>query len=71
MAVADVYDALISRRVYKSPFPHSTAVGIIAENRGTAFDPLLVDAFLDVQEDFRSIALENCDLEEERISLGR
>ncbi len=71
MAVADVYDALISRRVYKSPFPHSTAVEIMAENRGTAFDPLMIDAFLDVKEDFRAIALEYADLEDERIALSQ
>jgi putative two-component system response regulator len=71
MAVADVYDALVSRRVYKSPFPHSTAVDILAENRGTAFDPLMIDAFLEIKEEFRSVALEYADLEEERIALGQ
>ncbi len=71
MAIADVYDALVSRRAYKSPYPHSTAVEIMAENRGTAFDPIMIDAFLEVREDFRSIALENADLEEERVTLGQ
>ena len=46
MAVADVYDALISRRVYKEGMPHEKAVAIIEEGRGTHFDPDLVDAFL-------------------------
>ena len=55
-AVADVYDALISRRVYKPPFPHEQAVQIISEGRGKHFDPDMVDAFLQVAEDFRSIA---------------
>ncbi len=71
MAIADVYDALISRRVYKAPFPHSTAVEILAENRGTAFDPVMIDAFLQIAEEFRSIALEYCDLDEERVALGQ
>jgi putative two-component system response regulator len=56
MAVADVYDALISRRVYKEGMPHEKAVGIIAEGRGTHFDPDLVDAFLLIQDEFREIA---------------
>ena len=70
MAVADVYDALISKRVYKPPFPHSKAVGIIREGRGTHFDPDMVDAFLEIHEDFRRIALEFADFDEERASLG-
>ncbi|MFH1057591.1 MAG: HD domain-containing phosphohydrolase [Pseudomonadota bacterium] len=66
MALADVYDALISRRVYKRPFPHSKAVGVSLEGRGSHFDPLLIDAFTDIQEDFRRIALEFADFPEER-----
>lgn len=56
MAVADVYDALISRRVYKPPMDHEEAVGIIADGRGTHFDPVLVDAFLSIQGRFAEIA---------------
>lgn len=56
MAVADVYDALISRRVYKEAFPHEQAVAIVIEGRGMHFDPDLVDAFSAIQEQFRSIA---------------
>jgi putative two-component system response regulator len=56
MAVADVYDALISRRVYKPPFPHEQAIEIITEGRGRHFDPDLVDALLDIQDQFRRIA---------------
>ena len=56
MAVADVYDALISRRVYKEPMPHEQAVAIITEGRGRHFDPDMVDAFLAIQHDFRAIA---------------
>lgn len=69
MAVADVYDALISKRVYKAPFPHSRAVAIIREGRGSHFDPDIVDAFLDVAEEFRSIALKHADFDEEREAL--
>ncbi|MGM0645119.1 MAG: response regulator, partial [Thermodesulfobacteriota bacterium] len=47
MAVADVYDALISKRVYKAPIPHPKAVDIIAAESGAHFDPEVVTAFLD------------------------
>ncbi len=56
MAVADVYDALISRRVYKPPMSHERAVAIIAEGRGAHFDPDIVDAFLSIQHEFKKIA---------------
>ena len=56
MAVADVYDALISRRVYKPAMPHEKAVAIIREGRGKHFDPDMVDAFDAVIEEFRTIA---------------
>jgi putative two-component system response regulator len=46
MAVADVYDALISKRVYKPAMPHDQALQIIREGRGTQFDPDVVDVFL-------------------------
>ncbi|OEZ59838.1 two-component system response regulator [Duganella sp. HH105] len=56
MAVADVYDALISRRVYKDGMSHEAAVAIIAEGRGQHFDPDMVDAFMELQQDFIDIA---------------
>ena len=56
MAVADVYDALISRRIYKDPIPHEKAITIIQESAGSHFDPDMVQAFLAVQEEFRAIA---------------
>jgi putative two-component system response regulator len=56
MAVADVYDALISRRVYKPGMPHEQAVKIIREGRGSHFDPDICDAFLANAEQFREIA---------------
>jgi len=56
MAVADVYDALISRRVYKAGMPHEQAVTIIQEGSGSHFDPDVVDAFMAAAEMFRDIA---------------
>jgi putative two-component system response regulator len=56
MALADVYDALISRRVYKAAMPHEQAVSIMAQDPGCHFDPDLLDAFLRVQDQFRAIA---------------
>jgi putative two-component system response regulator len=65
MAVADVYDALISRRVYKPPFPREKAVGIIREGRGTHFDPDMVDAFLEIEAEFHRIAERFADSEDD------
>ncbi|CDG85829.1 response regulator [Janthinobacterium agaricidamnosum NBRC 102515 = DSM 9628] len=56
MALADVYDALISRRIYKDGLPHDEAAAIIAAGRGTHFDADLVDAFLQIQHEFVAIA---------------
>jgi putative two-component system response regulator len=56
MAVADVYDALISRRVYKEGMAHEKAVQIMIDGRGTHFDADMFDAFIDIQEEFRTIA---------------
>ncbi|MBR0567210.1 two-component system response regulator [Azoarcus sp. L1K30] len=61
MAVADVYDALISRRVYKPPFPHQKAVDIITTGRGLHFDPDITDAFLLLTDTFREIARQFAD----------
>jgi adenylate cyclase len=61
MALVDTYDALTSKRVYKSPLPHEKAVQIIIEAKGTQFDPAVVDAFLKVKEDFRRIGLRYAD----------
>lgn len=65
MAVADVYDALISRRVYKESMSHEQAVRIITEGRGTHFDPDIVDAFLKLKDEFRAIAARFFDSDEE------
>ncbi|MBF0471333.1 MAG: HD domain-containing protein [Gammaproteobacteria bacterium] len=56
MAVADVYDALISRRVYKEPFSHDKAMAIIRDGRGTHFDPLLIDILDECEAVFVAIA---------------
>lgn len=61
MAIVDVYDALISERPYKRPLSHEDAKAIIINERGTHFDPLLVDAFEHVSEVFRKIAQANSD----------
>jgi putative two-component system response regulator len=56
MAVADVYDALICRRVYKEGMPHEKAVGIIRESSGSHFDPDVVECFLEIADEFQVIA---------------
>ena len=56
MAVADVYDALISRRIYKQPMPHEQAVEIIEQASGRHFDPAVVEAFMHCQDNFCTIA---------------
>lgn len=61
MAVADVYDALISKRVYKPAFSHQKAREIIVEGAGTHFDPLVVDAFIAIETQFEHIAATHTD----------
>jgi putative two-component system response regulator len=56
MAVADVYDALISRRVYKAAFPHQTAVDMMVKERGQHFDPEVMDAMLRQIDQFQEVA---------------
>ncbi|MCZ2720710.1 HD domain-containing protein [Marinomonas sp. 15G1-11] len=56
MAVADVYDALISKRVYKPAFTHDKAISIIEEGSGKHFDPEIVKVFLRIQNEFDQIA---------------
>lgn len=65
MAVADVYDALISKRVYKEPVSHEKGVAIMREGRGTHFDPDIFDAFLEIQDTFLEVALRYADAEDE------
>ena len=63
MAVGDVYDALISRRPYKQPMPHEKAVQLIIDGRGTHFDPDIVDAFVELQDEFFAIGERYADSE--------
>ena len=65
MALADVFDALISRRPYKEPFPVEVAGRMIIEGRGTHFDPDVVDAFQARQADFSAVASRYADTEAE------
>ena len=55
MAIADVYDALSSKRVYKEAFHHKRCMEILIEGRGSQFDSDLIDAFIEIQEDFALI----------------
>ena len=59
VALADVYDALRQKRVYKDGFSHDTAVEIIKKERGQHFDPAIVDVFLIYNEDFNKIFIEH------------
>lgn len=65
MAIADVYDALTSKRPYKQPFTHSKAVEIILDGRGTHFEPCIVDIFKSVSHNFSEVSnLYNPELKE-------
>jgi len=55
-AVADVYDALVSARVYKAAFPYGEAVKIITDGKGTQFDPVITEAVMCIQDRFQKIA---------------
>ncbi|MEN9436055.1 MAG: hypothetical protein RIR09_710, partial [Pseudomonadota bacterium] len=63
VAIADVYDALISSKVYKEGVPHDKAVQIIFGERGAHFDPDMVDAFIEIQDAFAAIAQRYADTE--------
>ncbi len=65
MALADVFDALISRRVYKGPMPPDQATAIILDGRGTHFDPDVVDAFVARRDAFVAIAQRHADSDAE------
>jgi putative two-component system response regulator len=56
MALADVYDVLISHRPYKEPIPHDEVVQIISAAKNTHFDPDVTDAFLQIHQQFHDIA---------------
>lgn len=65
MAVADVYDALICKRVYKKAMSHEAAVNIMREGRGTHFDADMLDAFIAIQPEFIAIAERFADTDED------
>ncbi len=73
MSIADVYDALISKRVYKPLFSHQKAVEIITRGdrltKPQHFDPDIIAAFLEIEGKFRDIALQFADFDEERVLL--
>ena len=57
MAVADVYDAMTSKRIYKEAYSHKDTVKMISKSSGTHFDPQAVELFLALQDVFNDIAL--------------
>lgn len=69
VSIADVYDALTSKRVYKDAFPHSEAVRIIREGAGTQFDPRLVEVFLRIAETWERVSAELRDPVEELVAV--
>ena len=66
MAVADVFDALVSRRSYKEPMPYEKAIQIIKDGAGKHFDPLIVDAFISADESVRKVEKEFSELSDEK-----
>jgi putative two-component system response regulator len=56
MAVADVYDALISKRVYKEAYPHAESIQMMLSERGAQFDPDITDAMMRCADEFAAIA---------------
>ena len=62
MAVADVFDALVSRRSYKEPFSVDEAFDIIRKDSGTHFDPLIVKAFFNAEDEVRRVQKLNLEL---------
>ena len=71
MAIADVYDALISRRVYKPALTSEEAVLILRHGRGKHFDPDMLDAFLEIADEFAEIAARYADPEEDAEQVPR
>ena len=70
VALADVYDALISQRPYKKAFSHNKAVKIISEHSGTQFDPYLVKIFLDHEIEFENIKIERSQEIQTQVGFG-
>ena len=62
-AIADAYDALTSDRVYRAGVPHDKAVQLMFQERAAHFDPDMVDAFIEIQDEFQAIAKRFADTE--------
>ncbi|MDY0360510.1 MAG: HD domain-containing phosphohydrolase [Desulforegulaceae bacterium] len=62
MAIADVYDALISKRVYKQAFSHDKSVTLIKQLKGIHFDPEITDTFISINHEFKKISQKFTDL---------
>jgi CHASE2 domain-containing sensor protein len=56
MAIVDVYDAVLNRRLYQQPMSHDDTVAVIVKGRGTHFDPAVVDAFVKVSDVLRGLS---------------
>ena len=67
VAVADVYDALTSKRVYKAALSHREAADILREDAGTHFDPEVVEAFFSREQEYERLAVELADRVEEKM----
>lgn len=65
MAIADVYDALICKRIYKDAMPQQEAIDIIMKGRGTHFDPFIVDNFMEILDTMQLIAEKYADTHED------
>lgn len=70
MAVADVYDALISKRPYKAPFTHAQAMQMIRAGRASHFDPDIVDAWVEIEAQIESIAASHQDVSDAALGRG-
>ena len=70
VAIADNYDALVSRRPYKDAYPHELVVQMIRNGSGTQFDPKLVDVFLEIEQEFRAIAAQYAAAERQSLRIA-
>jgi putative two-component system response regulator len=59
MAIIDVYDALTSERIYKKALSHTESMVILSDERGKHFDPVVVDAFFNIQDAVKLICSQN------------
>ena len=71
MAIADVYDALVSPRQYKKAFTADEAVNIMKDGIGIHFDPVLTDVFIDISGKFEEISKIFLENEDESAAVGK